>query len=208
MKYLIYLALLAGSYALYLQLIKRYAKKVQKGYEPLEYEYDMADDEEKKKEILEKIAKLETKAFNGNDRIRTFIIFLVFISTVFILVLPSTQPIIDYIDWVIKYSTFVVPAFVILLLIAIFGPIRWYREGKNSFNANDDFYNSIPESLNTYPTWRETAKFTEQGMLNSVRPDRFPLAKYDILAGISLITPRYITDEQFEYLQIHHKLHL
>ena len=174
MKYLVYLVLMAGSYFLYTQLIKAHAKRVQKSYEPLEYEYDMADDENRKAEILEELSKMEAQAFKFNSRFRLLYPLLIIAITILVLILPSIEPTLNSFEMLFTGKRLIVEVIILTAgLIFNSAAINFFHNTESLFGMMYDI------SLNT----KVNSKIHTQQRLNCIYPDRFPVSKPDPLAG-------------------------
>lgn len=174
MKYLVYLVLIAGSYFLYTQLIKAHAKRVQKSYEPLEYEYDMSDDENRKAEILEELSKMEAQAFKFNSRFRLLYPLLIIAITILVLILPSIEPTLNSFEML-----FTGPRLIVEVIILTAGLI-FNSAAINFFHNTESLFGMVSDiSLNT----KVNSKIHTQQRLNCIYPDRFPVSNPDPLAG-------------------------
>lgn len=196
MRYLVYLVLMFGSFLAYLQLTKAYAKKVRQGYEPLEHEYDMCDDEIRKQEIIEELSKMETKAFTTNKVIRILYSLIPIALTVFLIAIPLIKPLSTDIEWLIEdfksYGTTVGTIITIVFLIAIaFNAKAIYDFTNGTFSTESLTGISIAyqHTVHFFSPSRDVRNGENRGTLSALHciyPDRFPVLKYDRMAAFDL----------------------
>lgn len=196
MRYLVYLVLMFGSFLAYLQLTKAYAKKVRQGYEPLEHEYDMCDDEIRKQEIIEELSKMETKAFTTNKVIRILYSLIPIALTVFLIAIPLIKPLSTDIEWLIEdfksYGTTVGTIITIVFLIAIAFNAKAIYDFTNGTFSTESLtgisiaYQHTVHCFSPSRDIRNGENRSTTSALHCIYPDRFPLLKYDRMAAFYL----------------------